>query len=380
MDDYVRLLIMISICCCIVGFLMWLFLKWYKKTSIWIPLLCIGLLLVRFLYPYELPFTYSLYLTKGYPTLNRFFMLSITVGKIQFSIAHIIIGIWILGIIVSAFLLLYRYHRLRRDINLLPEAQDPTVLSQFDRILAEKHFARSRFHVRESRELSSPFVTGLLHPVIVVPTLTLSQQEWYYVLFHETAHYLHGDTLYKLLIELLKIVFWWNPLFYLFCDKISIYIEESADLLATEQLDDDSKLEYLDCLVHVAKESIHHPLLSHSTLSFDGYAKSELKKRIVVIMNSIENPQASNKKRGQYGFIILMILVTFLSYGIILEPISPNLPTDEPNAFSIPTEGSYAIQAGNSLYELYIDNTYIGTFEDPANLPDIPIYEKEDLP
>lgn len=380
MDDYVRLLIMISICCCIVGFLMWLFLKWYKKTSIWIPLLCIGLLLVRFLYPYELPFTYSLYLTKGYPTLNRFFMLSITVGKIQFSIAHIIIGIWILGIIVSAFLLLYRYHRLRRDINLLPEAQDPTVLSQFDRILAEEHFARSRFHVRESRELSSPFVTGLLHPVIVVPTLTLSQQEWYYVLSHETAHYLHGDTLYKLLIELLKIVFWWNPLFYLFCDKISIYIEESADLLATEQLDDDSKLEYLDCLVHVAKESIHHPLLSHSTLSFDGYAKSELKKRIVVIMNSIENPQASNKKRGQYGFIILMILVTFLSYGIILEPISPNLPTDEPNAFSIPTEGSYAIQAGNSLYELYIDNTYIGTFEDPANLPDIPIYEKEDLP
>ena len=380
MDDYVRLLIMISICCCIVGFLMWLFLKWYKKTSIWIPLLCIGLLLVRFLYPYELPFTYSLYLTKGYPTLNRFFMLSITVGKIQFSIAHIIIGIWILGIIVSAFLLLYRYHRLRRDINLLPEAQDPTVLSQFDRILAEKHFARSRFHVRESRELSSPFVTGLLHPVIVVPTLTLSQQEWYYVLSHETAHYLHGDTLYKLLIELLKIVFWWNPLFYLFCDKISIYIEESADLLATEQLDDDSKLEYLDCLVHVAKESIHHPLLSHSTLSFDGYAKSELKKRIVVIMNSIKNPQASNKKRGQYGFIILMILVTFLSYGIILEPISPNLPTDEPNAFSIPTEGSYAIQAGNSLYELYIDNTYIGTFEDPANLPDIPIYEKEDLP
>lgn len=112
MGGYVRLLITVSICCCIMGFLMWLFLKRYKKASIWIPLLCIGLLLVRFLYPYELPFTYSLYLTKGYPTLNRFFMLSITFGKIQFSIAHIIIGIWILGIIVSAFLLLYRYHRL----------------------------------------------------------------------------------------------------------------------------------------------------------------------------------------------------------------------------------------------------------------------------
>ena len=85
------------------------------------------------------------------------------------------------------------------------------------------------------------FVTGLFHPVIVVPTLTLSQQEWYYVLSHETAHYLHGDTIYIWLIELLRVVFWWNPLFYLFHRKIGIYIEESADLLATELLDDMEK-------------------------------------------------------------------------------------------------------------------------------------------
>lgn len=380
MGGYVRLLITVSICCCIMGFLMWLFLKCYKKASIWILLLCTGLLLVRFLYPHEFSFTHSLYLVQIYPMINRFFNMTIVVCGHYFSIAHMMIGVWIFGIIISAFLLFYRYCRLRRDIYQLPKAQNPAVLSQFDRILSEKHFASCRFRIKESTTLNSPFVTGFIHPVIVVPTLALSEQEWYYVLSHETAHYLHGDTLYKLLIELLSIVFWWNPLFYLFRDKISIYIEESADLLATEHLDGDSKLEYLDCLVHVAKESIHHPLLSHSTLSFDGYAKSELKQRVLVIMDSIENPQATNKKRGQYGFIILMILVTFLSYGIILEPISPNLPTDEPSAFSIPAQGSYAIQAGDSLYELYIDNTYIGTFEDPANLPDIPIYKKEDLP
>lgn len=259
MDDYVRLLIMISICCCIVGFLMWLFLKWYKKASIWIPLLCTILLLIRFMYPREFSFTHTIGVSKGYPTLNRFFMLSIAVGRIRFSIAHIIISIWILGIIVSAFLLLYRYCRLRRNIYQLPEAQDPAVLSQFDRILSEKHFASCRFRIKESATLNSPFVTGFIHPVIVVPTLALSEQEWYYVLSHETVHYLHGDTLYKLLIEFLSIVFWWNPLFYLFRKKIGIYIEESADLLATEQLDDIKKMEYLECLVKVAKLSTHSP-------------------------------------------------------------------------------------------------------------------------
>lgn len=160
--------------------------------------------------------------------------------------------------------------------------------------------------------------------------------------------------------------------------KIGIYIEESADLLATELLDDMEKMEYLECLVKVAKQSIHNPLLSSSGLSFDGYTNSELTQRYRNVMESIDAPQTSRRKRGQYGFVAMMLLVTFLSYAVVIEPDSK--PIDEPTAFSIPTEGSYAIQAGDSLYELYIDNTYIGTFEDPATLPDIPIYEKEDLP
>ena len=79
-------------------------------------------------------------------------------------------------------------------------------------------------------------------------------------------------------------------------------------------------------------------------------------------MESIDAPQTSRRKRGQYGFVAMMLLVTFLSYAVVIEPTSLDLPADEPNAFSIPTIGSYAIQAGDSLYELYIDNTYIVSF------------------
>ena len=140
------------------------------------------------------------------------------------------------------------------------------------------------------------------------------------------------------------------------------------------------KMEYLECLVKVAKQSIHNPLLSSSGLSFDGYTNSELTQRYRNVMESIDAPQTSRRKRGQYGFVAMMLLVTFLSYGIIIEPRSTEVPADEPTSFTLPKEGSYAIQAGDSLYELYIDNTYIETFEDPANLPGIPIYEKEDLP
>jgi len=52
-------------------------------------------------------------------------------------------------------------------------------------------------------------------------------------------------------------------------------------------------------------------------------------------------------------------------------------PADEPASFTIQTDNSCAIKINDSLYELYMDDVLIGTFEDPANLPEIPIYEKE---
>ena len=72
-----------------------------------------------------------------------------------------------------------------------------------------------------------------------------------------------------------------------------------------------------------------------------------------------------------------MLLATFLSYGIIVEPSSTETPVDEPDSLTIHTDNTYAVKISDSLYELYIDDALIGTFEDPANLPEIPIYDKE---
>ena len=97
MADTLRLLITITVCCCITGLLMWLFLLYNKKASIHVLLLCSVLLIVRFLYPYEFPFTHSFYITKGYPELNDFFSKTFSIGQIDFSVAMILLGIWVIG-------------------------------------------------------------------------------------------------------------------------------------------------------------------------------------------------------------------------------------------------------------------------------------------
>lgn len=375
--DTLRLLITISVCCCITGLMMWLFLLYNKKASIHILLLCSVLLIIRFLYPHEFSFTHSFYITKGYPELNEFFNKTLSVGRIEFPVAALLLGIWIAGSLWNGLRFLRHYIVLHRSISRLPACSNDCVLSQLDQILQEKHFSKCIFSVKEDTNMESPFVTGFFHPVIVIPGLSLSEKEWYYILSHETAHYRHGDTLYKLLIEILLIVFWWNPLFYVFRRKISVCIEQCADLLAIEDLDATGKLDYLECLLKVARQSQHNPMLHSAVLTFDGYGDSELKKRFACITKSIRKEAAFGNHVTKYGFIAAMLLATFLSYGIIVEPSSTETPADEPDSFTIQTDNSYAVKINDSLYELYIDDVLIGSFEDPANLPEIPIYEKE---
>ncbi|MBU5429359.1 M56 family metallopeptidase [Kineothrix sp. MSJ-39] len=377
MADTLRLLITISVCCCITGFLMWLFLLYNKKASIRILLLCSSLLIIRFLYPYEFPFTHSFYITRGYPELNEFFSKTLPLSSTGLSVAGILLGIWIVGSLWNGFRFLRHYLALQKSISLLPACTNEIILSQLDRILEEKHFKRSEFSIKENDTLESPFVTGFFHPVIVIPGLSLSEKEWYFILSHETAHYRHGDTLYKILIEILLIVFWWNPLFYVFRHKISVCIEQSADLLAIEDLSASEKLDYLECLLKVARQSQHNPLLTSAIPAFDGYADSELQKRFACITKSISNGAAFGNRITKYGFIAAMLLATFLSYGIIVEPSSTEIPADEPDSFTIHTDNSYAVKINDSLFELYVNDTLIGTFKDPENLPEIPIYEKE---
>lgn len=340
-------------------------------------LLCSVLLIVRFLYPYEFSFTRSLYITKGYPELNDFFSKTFSIGQIEFSVAMVLLGIWVIGSLWNGLHFLRHYLVLQKTISQYPDCQNETILSQLDQLLQKGHFIRSHFTVKESGELDSPFVTGFFQPVIVIPRLSLTEQEWHYILSHETAHYRHGDTLYKLLIEILRIVFWWNPLFYLFRKKISVCIEQSADLLAIEDLDASGKLDYLECLLKVARQSQHNPMLTSAILAFDGYTDSELKKRFACITKSIPKGATFGNRITKYGFIAAMLLATFLSYGIIVEPSSTETPADEPDSFTIHTDNTYAVKISDSLYELYIDDALIGTFEDPANLPEIPIYDKE---
>lgn len=68
--------------------------------------------------------------------------------------------------------------------------------------------------IREADGIRSPFVLGLLRPVIYLPS-DLSGEERSYILLHEQCHLRHGDHLVKAAFWLAVCIHWFNPLAWL---------------------------------------------------------------------------------------------------------------------------------------------------------------------
>ena len=75
----------------------------------------------------------------------------------------------------------------------------------------------------------TPFASGLVHPVIVLPKQECSKQELQYILIHELTHITCGDLWVRWLAMVAGAVHWWNPLIYLWNLKLVMYSEESCD-------------------------------------------------------------------------------------------------------------------------------------------------------
>ena len=82
--------------------------------------------------------------------------------------------------------------------------------------------------VWQSDRISTPFLMGLLHPKIYIPTGT-DPEPLRYVLAHERVHLRRGDHWLKALAFLILTVHWFNPLCWLACLLMNRDMELSCD-------------------------------------------------------------------------------------------------------------------------------------------------------
>lgn len=146
--------------------------------------------------------------------------------------------------------------------------------------------------------ISTPAVTGLLRPRLLLPHEHYDVQELRYILRHELCHLKRRDMLLKLVLLAANAMHWFNPVVYLMLRQADEDIELACDSAATDGLDRAERAAYSRTLLAAVQS---HVRALPATTCFGGTVE-RLKRRITNVLGA-------QKKRG-LGIVALVLALT----------------------------------------------------------------------
>lgn len=146
--------------------------------------------------------------------------------------------------------------------------------------------------------ISTPAVTGLLRPRLLLPHEHYDVQELRYILRHELCHLKRRDMLLKLVLLAANSMHWFNPVVYLMLRQADEDIELACDSAATDGLELPERAAYSRTLLAAVQSSVR---ALPATTCFGGTVE-RLKRRITNVLGA-------QKKRG-LGIVALVLALT----------------------------------------------------------------------
>lgn len=341
------------------------------------------LAMFRLFFPFEMPFCRNLNLSripsKVISTIvHPYFYL----GKVEISIWFCLQCVWAGGIVVSLRKLYLTYKHIHRHV------------LRYGRNVSAKEPYRSVFQeVCRKREadipillvpaLDAPRQDRILHPRILLPReMKFSDNELRYIFRHELEHVRHHDVLIKLLVNVLAIVYWWNPLIRILRRELNIILEIRVDAKVLSGGDRGTRSDYVDTLMDVAiqaqalliAQNQANGQISSSPMAFGGM--SDLEGRLTMIYEN---------KRTSPPLVLLLLALTLsiftLSYAFILEAYSQPSATYWPKAVQemdpqAVDQEIYAVAAEGGGYDIYFNDMLMEHVDNLEYYSQIPVTER----
>lgn len=197
--------------------------------------------------------------------------------------------LWVLGIIVMLGYAIFSYFRLKRVTRVFIEMGD---------------------NIRACDEVKSPFILGVLRPIIYLPS-SYEGETLDYVLLHEKAHLRRHDNLWKPLGYVILAIYWFNPLCWAAYILLCRDIEMACDEKVVCELDKEGKAAYSQALLNCSfpqKRIVVSPL---------GFGEVGVKQRVKSILNY---------KKPTFAIILFGIVMVIIVAVLFLT--NPNSEKD----------------------------------------------------
>lgn len=164
-------------------------------------------------------------------------------------ISKMLIALWLAGIGAGVVFLLKDVWLLyRRRKELFPCTREEEAL--FWEIYKQMGGKGRRLTLRRSYRWKVPCVTGLLHPVLILPAEDYDGTELKVIFTHEIAHYLQGDVALEWFAVLMRLLNFYNPMAWLLWGSIRRWSEYACDMSSCRVLGDTKR--YFGVIINVA--------------------------------------------------------------------------------------------------------------------------------
>lgn len=361
--------------CCILTSALTLLIRHNKVIARFGTPLILGIivaLMLRFLIPIEFPFTKTIFIYEIYPAVYLFLiddMLSL--GNLHFSICDILLMIWIIGSIFLFVRSIVQYMTLRKTYYACKCIDNSNIINIVDKISTEFNKSKS-FTIVEFSNIGSPLIFGIMHPYIVLPNISFTDEEWYFILKHELTHYYHKHLVLKLICEVMCNIYWWNPASYIIRHFLKLIMEMDADANAVDTLSKADTYQYINCLTKIAQRQAHQKSPFEWSVTFISTPKTYLGKRSNYLLENINRPPKLVFPAFLTGAIFVVLFLCSIFF--IFEP-SNYKNVSFPGTWSFMDEGCFLIENDNNTYSLYINWRYnTDRFTVPTDDPYVKIY------
>lgn len=169
---------------------------------------------------------------------------------------------------------------------------------------------RGKYLVKRLSFINSPAAWGIINPVVLLPIdfeARFNEKQQQLILQHESVHISRRDNLYNLVMTLLRITFWFNPLIYIAEYFFRMDQELSCDASVLQQANNEEIKQYALAMV-ASKEKEQGSYMGNMTIISHWKMKSQILRRTRMLLN--HSHKKSHFKTGLFSISLLTITLS----------------------------------------------------------------------
>lgn len=228
--------------------------------------------------------------------------------KTPVAIGLILCILWGIGIFIMIVLIMKSMLRFKNIKNSALPLQNQDVRRLYHDCLDKMHITKP-IPVYSTAFLKSPVIVGLFKPCIYLPIHLISDHnvnDIRYMLMHELEHYRYKDALANYFMDIIGVLYWFNPFVWYSLKEMKNDREVACDTSVLKLLDENAYEDYGNTLINFAEKVSLTPF--PFTTGISGNMK-QMQRRVL----NIANYRPASFRKKLHSTLAYIMIALFLS-------------------------------------------------------------------